>query len=284
VSLLDAVSLARIDGTTSHEKLQKLLYESAVLTAAYKATGADGMPALSLKQDFLIFDKSANRKRMADFLDAVVAVGLMHATEVDHELAGQDDFGSGSMQLASEYDQKACVALFFDAGGNPRSSEFYQGVGRSALLALVGADEEDNYRRIPLENLDLWKRMVDVRNVDRSILPPPITGGPAEAVRVGDVRTDFITILWWAEAMATAAKKLAAVRDALKTVTPATLDTDKGFNEARRDLHASLTKAVAKNTALFGDPWGFVALFDASQGQAQVSASIVSSRLQLSLP
>ena len=283
LTIADETTTERFGAVTQRDQVRKLLYEHAVLTVTYKAAGLDVNADLAASQSFLFFDKRANRHRMSDFLDAVAAVGLMDRTDIDEHLGGIDDFGKASLLLEAQFGQQACEDLFLDAGG-PRPSTFYQGIGRAALLALVQPNEPDAYRRLPLLDNALWLRMVEDRNTLFGILPPPITGGADERVRVGTVRTDLITILWWAETMATAATKLTRMREVLGKQTAATLEKAPAFVKVRKELQEAMASALRKNTSLFDDPWGLVALSNISRQSATVTASIASDPLQLSLP
>lgn len=119
-----------------------------------------------------------------------------------------------------------------------------------------------------------------------SILPPPITSGDegGRALRVAVVAADYSLIVWWAEAMATAAERLAKVRSFLKGKSIATLGGNPQFQKLQGDLEEAVVKAIRKNRASFDDPWGLVALSMAAEGTAQTSAMIQSAVLTLVLP
>jgi len=199
-----------------------------------------------------------------------------------------DDFDRGSLLIEVEFDEAACRRMFFD-GEAARDRDFYEDVGKLALLALVHADDADAYRRMPLTNGTLWQAMRKSRSSDfRTVLPSAVVGGSDEArkLHVAVVTADYSTIVWWAGAMATAARKLAELRAFLAGPPPVVpSDTDKAFTARRKDLSDAMAEVVQKSPSTFGgDPWGLIALVYASQRTAIVKAAVVSPKLTLTLP
>lgn len=280
----DEVSSRRLGGTTRSRDLRRLLYESMMLTVTYKAAGLDLNTTLAATQSFFHFDRSANRQRMADYLDGLAAVGLLPAGDIDGLLGEVDDFGRASLLIETAFDQAACDRLF--AGQAPHTEGFYEDVGRLALLALVKDRDPDAYRRVPLGDGPLWARMKHAGQPSfRFVLPPPITGGASEALRVAVVAADYSLIRWWARAMATAAAALADMQRFLAGRDAATLDADDpAFRAKRAEVARALARAVQTNTSSFDDPWGLVALFIASGRTATATGVVASPGLTLFLP
>ena len=282
--ITDKVTSDRVGAAIGPKQIRKLLYESTMMTLTYKAVGLDVNSNLEASQSFYFFDKSANRQRMSDFLDAVMALQLTERGSAPDLSAGVDDFGKSSLSLETTFDKTACERVFQTAGAPP-GRDAYESIGKRALLALVKPGDPDAFRRIPLENDALWRRLKDSGQSNfRFVLPPPITGGTAEALRVAVVTADYSVIVWWAQAMATAAERLADMTTFLAGRHATALDNDPQFQRRRSELEDAVTKAIRRNTATFDDPWGLVALFLASAGTARAAASIVSPKLTLSLP
>lgn len=284
--IVDKVTSDRVGAIVEPRQIRRLLYESALMTLTYKAGGLDVNAGLDAAQSFFFFDKAANRQRISDYLDAVAAVGLLDAGETGEHLTGDDDFGKASLLLETTFDQAACERVF-GVPGPPPDRDFYEGIGRRALAALVKPSDPDAYRRLPMIDSALWRRMRDGGQAQfRTILPPPITGGGEnqQALRVGVVAADYSVIVWWAKAMALAASRLAEMLTFLEGRTAASLDQDAAFGRRRADLSDAIVKAIRENTSTFDDPWGLVALFMASAGKAVVAATLVSPKLTLFLP
>jgi hypothetical protein len=289
VVMTDAATSHKVKAITSRKDLQRLLYESLMLTVTYKASGLDTNTGLNAAQSYFKISRDVNRQEMADYLDAVAAVGLMRAEEIEDRLGLVDDFDRGSLLIDVEYDQVACERMFLDETGKPRDRDFYEDVGKLALLALVQEDDVDAYRRVPMKNGTLWQNMRDSVSSDFStILPPPITSGSDEArkLHVAIVTADYSMIVWWAGAMTSAAKKLAEMRTFLAGPPPVTAsDTNQAFTKRRADLSEAMVGIIQKSPSTFGgDPWGLVALFYASKRSATVTAAVVSARLTMFLP
>jgi hypothetical protein len=289
VVMTDAATSHKVKAITSRKDLQRLLYESLMLTVTYKASGLDTNTGLNAAQSYFKIDNDVNRQEMADYLDAVAAVGLMRAEEIEERMGLVDDFDRGSLLIDVEYDQAACEAMFLDEAGAPRTRDFYEDVGKLALLALVQEDDVDAYRRVPLKDGPLWKSMRDNGAPSFStILPPPITSGSDEAkkLHVAIVTADYSMIVWWAGAMVSAAQKLADMRAFLAGPPPVKpSDTNKAFTKRRAELSEAMVEIIQKSPSTFGgDPWGLVALFYASKRSATVTSAVVSARLTMFLP
>jgi hypothetical protein len=288
VVITDAATSERVKAITNRRELRKLLYESLMLTVTYKASGLDQNTGLTAAQSYFKVDNDVNRHEMADYLDAVAAVGLISPAEIETQLGNIDDFDRGSLLIDVEFDQAACERLFSD-DGTPRDRTFYEDIGKLALLALVQEDDADAYRREPLKNGALWQVMrKNGASQFGTLLPPKITAGGADARRlhVAVVTADYSMIVWWAEAMAAAAKKLAEMRAFLKGPPPVTpSDTNTAFTARRKALSDAMVDIIQRSPSTFGgDPWGLVALFYASRRTGTVSAAVVSPRLTVFLP
>ena len=283
VVILDKVTSDRVGAITTGRQIRKLLYESTMMSLSYRAIGFDTTPDMDIAQTFFFFDRSANRQRLSDYLDAVEALGF-DERDARQQLGSQDDFGKSSLLLETSYDNAASQRVFGPpAGGDPRT--FYESLGRDALQSLVRPGDPDAYRRGPLVDHAMWKAMKDAGQPNfRHILPPPITGGPDAAIRLGVVEADYTVIVWWAGAMAKAAEKLAEMRTFLNGRTPASLEKDAKFVARRDDLSETIAKAIRSNKASFDDPWGLVALHRAAGGATATAATLISPKLTLFLP
>ena len=291
--ITDTLTRDHVGAITTRKQLRKLLYESMLMTLTYKASGLDVNTTFAARQSFFFFDRDANRQRVSDYLDAVAALRLIDAGRIAELLGDEDDFDRSSLDLAVGFNQAACERAFGRHGGAgtavvPPTQAAYEGIGRQALLALVQPHDPDAYRRAPLQDDALWRRMRDVGQASlRQVLPPPITGGDStrEAVRVAVVAADYSVIVWWAAAMAEAAARIADMQAFLKGRTAsAALDADPEFRRLRERLEKSMVKAIRSNRSTFDDPWGLVALFMAADGTAEASATVVSPKFTLSLP
>ncbi len=284
--ITDKVTSDRVGAIVGAKTIRKLLYESALMTLTYKASGLDVNTGLEASQSFFFFDHDANRQRMSDYLDAVAALELIDDAAANADLGSDDDFGKASLVLETTFNQAASERVFGQPGPPP-DQESYEQIGKRALLALVQPGDPDEFRRIPLADAALWKRMKDAGQPSFPfVLPPPITGGgdARSAQRVAMVAADYSVIVWWSEAMTLAATQLAEMRAFLRGRTASDLEGDAEFRERRTDLGKAIAKAIRRNTATFDDPWGLVALFMAADGAAAAAATVVSPKLTLFRP
>jgi hypothetical protein len=287
VVIADEATRNSVGATTKGKELRRLLYQSLMLTVTYKAGLMDQNTGLKAAQSYFKIEKEVNRQQMSDFLDAVAALGLMKQEDIDGLLGATDDFGRGSLLIDVEYDQAACERMFL-AEGKARSRDDYEDVGKLALLNLVQKDDVDAYRRVPLESATLWQRMRNNVSSDfGTILPPPVTSGSDEArkLHVGVVTADYIMIVWWAEAMATAAERIAKMREFLATPGNTPDETNTDFMDRRRKVSAAMVEVVRKSPSTYGgDPWGLIALLYASKRSGTATAALISANLTVALP
>jgi len=94
---------------------------------------------------------------------------------------------------------------------------------------------------------------------------------------LGAIVADYSTIVWWAEAMAGAAQRLAAMREFFLR-NPSANAQGSGFRALREDLAKHLEKVAARTREEFGEPWGLVAMHEASGRRAPASILILGPR------
>ncbi len=283
--ITDEITSKRIGAVSESKSIRKAIFECAMLSATYKASGVDVNSELKASQSFFALDQNANQQRMADFLDGVAGLGLITFAGRQAKIEGIGQFGSSAVLLETDYGQHACETMFLDEAGNPRLETYYERVGRNAILSLVQPGDPEDYRRVPVDSEILWQKMKAAGQFNfRSVLPSPITGGAQENVRLSVVIADFTLITWWADAMSTAAGQLFTMRKFLAGANSATLKDDAAFQKNRAALEDAMAGVIRKNKSSFGDPWGLLAMFNAANGTAEARATITSPKLTLVLP
>lgn len=259
------------------EKLRKVMFESLMMTAAYRASPLAAQLNLKSKQAYFESHAKTNRQTMADNLDAMAAVGLVQGrSDLPADI---DQFGASTFLLETDYDNAACQAVYLNASGQPRSVEEYDKIGREALLALVQPNDQNDYRRRAVSDDALWKEM---RRAGPASLGTVLPADLRSDVRVAIIRADYVVISWWADSMHAAGEKLAEMNALLKAADPATLKENPEFHRKREALEKALAKAVAENKSQFGDPWGLVAMHQAAKGKADATGVMLSRAFQIS--
>ena len=260
------------------EKLRKLLFESLMITAAYRASRALGT-ALTLTADQTYLEQRGRTKRqdLEDHYRALIALGLCDERERDARLGAETEFGASTFVIENSFDAAACDAMYLDADGTPHSVEHYEAIGRRSLLALIPAtDPARSYRRVALESDTMWARARMAGAAIDTVLPGQIRDNP---LRLAVVRGDVVTILWWAKAMSRAATELVATRTFIGQRDAASLAADPAFTKARNNLSEALGKVVATTEARFDDPWDVLAMDAAAARLGRLESMIVSTRV-----
>jgi Clostripain family len=259
------------------EKLRKVLFESLLVTAAYQASRVLGS-SVSLTAEHTYLEQRGRTKRrdLEDHYRVLIALGLCDAQERDARLASETEFGRSTFVVENHLAPAACDALFLDPDGRPYPVSRYETIARQALLALIPANDPDrSYRRVAIEPDTMWAR---VRNLGGDIdhnLPSHIRDN---GLKLGVVRGDVFTIVWWGAAMHKAATELSAMRTFLGQRNADTLATDPAFVKARNKLASALAGVVAETQARFDDPWDVIAMDAASSRLGTLEAAIISTR------
>jgi hypothetical protein len=251
-------------------KLRRVLAESFLITAAYKGLGSVvGSPSLSCSHSFFELRADTSSKTMLGYLRAVAALGLLAEDEMTlpPEVGA---FGRTIVLLQTEYDDRLTADLFLDAEGKPLGRDFYESVGRAALLPLVEPADPDAARRLPAVDDALWAEMKIRGQANFKPLFPVV---PAPVL--GAIVADYSTIVWWAEAMAGAGERLAAIREFFSN-NPAANAGDPVFEKLRDQLGDHLEKVATRTTEQFGEPWGLIAMHEASRRRAAARFLIAS--------
>ena len=273
------ISVASKPFEADGKKLRKILFESFVTTAALRAGALGAAMDLSSSYTFFEFREKTNRQAMSDHLDAVVAAGLITEAQKRDRLTDIRDFGASTFLLESVFSNAACEALFLDANGEPLDEDFYDRIGRNALVALVRPGDESDFRAIVLADDALWARLREVGQPGIAFALPAHLRNPA---MVAVIQADYTVIRWWATSMHRVAVALAGIKLLLSDATFDTLRSNHQFRDTHRKFELLLADVVKKSGSQFGDPWGLIALIRAAERHLpKRTALIVSPKLTL---
>ena len=261
--ITDQVTAARIQSTQVNfgadtQKLRQVMSESFLITAVYQgAQRQTGGPALRFSHSYFDLQNQTGRGQMQQMLRTGLALGLLSAQEAD---APQDiqDFGRTMIHATTEYDDGLATAVFLDPNGAPLAQEFYEQMGRNAVQYLVKDGDVDAVRLRPAIDDTLWAQMKEQGQPGFALLFPFVS-----APLLGAITADYSTIVWWADAMAGAAQRLAAIRQWFDARPTASLD-DATFQRLRSGLADHLKQVAANTTEEFGQPWGLLAMNEAA--------------------
>jgi hypothetical protein len=254
------------------EKLRKLMFDSMMTTAAYRATGALATMQLSSSDMHYAFNQNTNEHTMSDYLDGIVAVDLLTAAGKANLLNSFTGTGASHYLLRAQFDDAASQSMYLNAG-TARPQSDYVVIARSALAMLLmpgDSNDSDKYRRDILGDDQLWAKMEDSGQPGFAQLLPGLNN-----VQVAVVTSDYTNVMWWAEAMGGTAKILVQVKALIASTPPGSLGNNNNFIKLTSSLQKHLADVTAKSRLSFGLPFGLVSLFKAATG-AVASASIVS--------
>ncbi len=280
IVITDKATAQRIQSTALNfgadtGKLCHVLAESFLLTATYRGMQQQvGQPALTCSHDFFDLQNDTTPGRMKQELRVGAALGLFSAAEAAPP-AGTAGFGRTMIHARTDYDSLLASALFLDAAGAPLPQEFYENAGRAAIQLLVSEGDEDAVRLRPAIDDGLWSRMKEQGQPGFAELFPGVPEPFLSAVTA-----DYSAIIWWAEAMAGAGPRLAAIGKWFGQHPTAPLD-DPAFESLRQDLAGHLKKVAATTSEEFGQPWGLIAMDQASGRKAVASILITGPKLTL---
>jgi hypothetical protein len=200
----------------------------------------------------------------------MIAVGLTDLGIKQQLMSGFHGTGASTCLIRVEFSDAACAAMFLN-GNQPREQEVYEVIGRRALENLLlpppgVSPDSDRYRREVLASGSTWADLKSLGN--------PATFGTVlpqlahDVVRLNVVGSDYLTVMWWAESMASAARKLADVRAFVGQTDPDTLHNNNTFTKKRNDLQKHMARVVSHSEMHFGLPFGLVALCQAASSNA----------------
>jgi hypothetical protein len=265
--IADKMTAERIRSTALNfgadtQKLRHVMAESFLVTATYQGLqGRVGGPALTCSHHFFDLQNNTSRDKMIRELRVGAALGLFSAQDVAPP-PGIDDFGRTMIHASTEYDSGLAESLFLDPSGAPIPQESYEDVGRTAIQLLVSESDVDAIRREPAIDDGLWSRMKAEGQPGFATLFPN-----ALAPLLGAITADYTAIVWWAAAMAGVAQRLSAIRKWFGQHT-ATEQDNPEFQSMRQDLAAHLKQVASTTSEQFGEPWGLIAMDEASGRRA----------------
>jgi hypothetical protein len=279
--LSDAVTASRLEmervnfGAES-KKLRKLLAETFLVTAAYRASKLlVEAPELESCHTYFELTAQTSRQDMKDNLDVPQALGLLAAEEKREMLLLAENFGRTTLFAETRYNDSLTTRLFLDEQGQPRDQAVYERAGREAVQLLVERGDPQDFRRRPAIDDELWRSMKSLGQANfRTLFPDR----QVEAL----IAADYSVIVWWAETMRRTAEKLAELHRFFAE-HPAPSPDDPEFPRLRQELARHL-ESVAENTKpQFGDPWGLVAMDRVAGSQAPARVEITGPLLALRL-
>lgn len=260
--LTDSVNASRlgIDSVNygvNSDKLRKVVAESLLMTAAYRAGDfVTGQPLLKASQSYFELNAKAKTGDLWHDLSIGAGLGFDDAAAAAAKLPLEEgEAGRTTVLAEASYDDASFTDLFFK-GGQQRTEAEYDRAGRDALKYLARPGGATAYRLRAVQDDALWKRMRDTGNVTSLQFAHLFPDLPAIAVSA--IGVDYINIVWWTKAMLGTGEKLRDIRQYLSQ--PGKLRTDPQFLELKQALADQLKTLTDRTSQDFDGPWGLLAM------------------------
>lgn len=268
-----------VDFLADSDKLRKVLAQSFLITAAYRCSGliAHGPTLRSSYWHFELHAKT-DRRTMAGYLDALLALGLISEADKEAGLSNLSDFGSSTCYLGTDYDDTLSQSLYLRADGQAREIDEFEQTGRQALRDLLQEDGDDGFRLRSLVSDAVWQQVKATGGTATNLarLFPDLRPDSEIPIIAGD----YLLIEWWADTMSKLAVTLSAARRFFAQDPPPAANSP-AFKQVQDNLWRRMAEVASNTHDRFGDPWGLIAMDLASGRHSQASARIVSPHLTI---
>jgi hypothetical protein len=292
LTITDKLDGSRVSASTSpyavdKNKLRQALMEDFLCTATYAAMGGKLNLKLSVMQSYLDYKSKMSWDEMHENVLLGYALNLIPQGSLDAVLKATPSFYHACVSGTVRYDTAALLNIFYKdpASQTQRSRPELEQAGRNVMCALLDpSDDTDAVRLSVLKNDNAWAQMDDLGNTASFHNIPYLShlGAP----HLSAVSTDWISVVWWAEALSKIAPALSAAIVALHKAPSDNPTRDAGFMQARAKL-ANVLGAVTRNTnAAFVHGWGAAVMFALSgrHGSAEMDLSWNSKNLHFGPP
>jgi hypothetical protein len=290
ITISDKASMDRIQFTSSNfakssGQLRRVLAESFLITAAYRASGTVRVgPGLTSSLWFFALNQRANLQNIRDYLNIARVLDLVSPDQVQSDLQSVNTvsaFGQCTFYAGASYPDAILRSLFIGPGEKPWDETEYEAIGRRALaLLLPSGGPVNDARRLPLTDNQVWEAMKSKGQPGN--FEGVFDGYSLNANQLADIASDYTLVTWWAAAMYGMSVALAALL-AYTAANPQWDSENNTFKRLRQDLDRAMTAVVGNTKNEFGEPWGLVALNLAANGGARTEARLVCSHLCLAL-
>ena len=288
LSITDKLDTARIRASTSpyasdKAKLRQALMEDFLCTATYGVERGKLNLQLTAMQSYLDYDQNMGSAEMRRNFALAYALGLTPPGSLDTLLAATSSFRHAVVTAIVRYDTPALRDIFYrdPTSQTLRSRQEVERQGRDVMcLFLDPSDPTDAARLSVLRNDAAWQQMDEIGNTAAFHSIPYLSHlGPTQ---LGAVTADWVSIVWWADALSNVAPALDAVITALDDAPIEDPTGDTGLLKARAHLANVLGSVTRKTDAAFVHGWGAAVLFALSgrHGSAEMNMTWNSKTLQ----
>jgi hypothetical protein len=279
--ITDKIDTARVSASTSpyaadRDKLRQALMEDFLCTATYAVASGKLNLNLSVMQSYHRYSSNMSLDEMRENVALGDALGLIPEGSLDATLNSTHSFYHAFVSAVVRYDTPALMNIFYKdpASQTQRSSAELEQAGRDVMCMLLDpSNPTDAVRLSILKNDSVWGQMDESGNVATFHSIPELSG--LGATQLGAIEADWVSIVWWARALARIAPALTATTRALSQAPPADPSQDPDFMKARAAL-AKVLGAVTRNTdAAFVHGWGAAVMFALSGRHGSATMDLI---------
>jgi hypothetical protein len=292
MTITDKLDASRISASTGpyaadSDKLRQALMEDFLCTATYAAMGGKLNLKLSIVQSYLDYKSKMSWDEMHENVLLGYALNLIPQGSLDAMLNATPSFYHACVNGTVHYDTPALLNIFYKdpASQTQRSRVELEQVGRNVMCTLLDpSDDTDAVRRSILKNDNAWTQMDSIGNPAVFNTIPYLSH--LSVTELGAVSADWISIVWWADALSKIAPALSSAIVALGKAPADNPTQDPAFMKARAKL-ANVLGAVTRNTdAAFVHGWGAAVMFALSgnHGSAEMVLTWNSKNLRFGPP
>ena len=278
VVITDKIDASRISASTSPyaadgDKLRRALMEDFLCTATYAVISGKLNLNLVVKQFYHRYCSNMSAAEIREAVSIGYALNLIPQGSLDVTLDATPSFDHALVSAQVSYDTPALMDIFYKdpATQTQRSNAELEQAGRDAMCLLLNpSDPTDAVRLGVLQNDSAWAHMDEIGNTSVFSSIPELSGiGPTQ---LGVVSSDWISIVWWAEALAKIAPVLSETTLALSQTPAGNPSQDAGFMQARAKLANVLGDVTRNTSAAFVHGWGLAVMFSLSgrRGSAEM--------------
>ncbi len=275
---------AIVEPPKRQERVRQAMFESLLVTAAYKASGAVEAFNLTSQSFHFALNRNTNIGVMTDYLNWLAALDLITAGDKQQLLENFHDQGLSTCLLRTTLTDAQCRSMFFDERGDLRPEAYYLNFGRRAMMALLNdkVGPFDHYRYALLDQQ--WQDALETGPSPQLAEIAGITTANSNYQAIlSQLIGDVYDITWWASGMVDAGKQLQSMITFLAGRNPISLRNDPDFATQRAALQKRMAEVIGNSKTRFEEPWGLVSLFWAAGSQG-ASARLVTSTMTLTKP
>lgn len=267
ITITDKMDASRISASVSPfaadiNKLRLALIEDFLFTATYAVVAGKLNLKLTVVQSYLDYGQDMAQAEMSKNVLLGYALTLIPHGALDATLKASSSFPHTCVSAIVSYDMPPLLDIFYadPASRAERTTPELERAGRDVMCTLLdSSDDTDAVRISILKNDAAWEQMDSVGNTAAFGTIPYLSH--LGVTQLGAVSADWVSIVWWANALSKIAPALSAASVALESAPPGDPTNDPGFMKARQHLADVLGAVTRKTDAAFVHGWGEAVMF-----------------------